>query len=74
MKAITSLTAGLLLASVGFVSNSDVPQSSNINLELDVLLSCLWITYCGDPDIYSPVMQPKESKTETKDQKAIKLA
>lgn len=74
MKAITSLTAGLLLASVGFVSNSDVPQSSNINLEQDVLLSCLWITYCGDPDIYSPVMQPKESKTETKDQKAIKLA
>ena len=29
---------------------------------------------CGDPDIYSPVLQPKESKTETQDAKDEKDA
>lgn len=67
MKAITSLTAGMFLACVALVSTSEAPQTGTLKFEQDVLISCLWITYCGDPDVYSPVPQPKDKTIDTQD-------
>ena len=45
-------------------------------LPTDDLLACGWFPSCGDPDIYSPLSTPKDSKskTETQDTKNEKLA
>lgn len=44
--------------------------------ETSTLLACGWYPLCGDPDvyIYSPILQPKDTTTETQDTKDNKLA
>ena len=39
-------------------------------------LACVWYPACGDPDVYSPLLTPKDSKskTETQGTKNEKLA
>ncbi|MDP5135999.1 hypothetical protein [Rheinheimera baltica] len=52
-------------------------NSSQVNINDSVdesLIACMWHPYCGEPDIYSPVAQPEDKKTDTKDTKDIKLA
>lgn len=48
--------------------------TQDFNTKYDDALACVWLPVCGDPDIYSPVLQPKESKTETQDAKDEKVA
>ncbi|MBZ9611136.1 hypothetical protein [Rheinheimera maricola] len=74
MKAITSLKAGLLMASLGFVLSYTHAPTENYDAAEGTLISCIWITYCGEPDIYSPVKKPNDTKNETQDAKDEKLA
>ena len=74
MKAITLLATSMLIASAGVVSNTSVDDVKGTEATQDTLLSCLWITYCGDPDVYSPILQPKRPTTDTQDAKDDKLA
>jgi hypothetical protein len=47
--------------------------ASRQGLKLDTLYACMLFPNC-DVDIYSPVVKPKDSKTETEDAKDEKLA
>lgn len=69
-----TLVAVLTIAFFSPVSSFDKEEQTNNLLKSQDLYACYWFPYCVDPEAYSPVLQPKESKTETKDQKAIKLA
>lgn len=50
--------------------------SQNIKMDSldDSLLACVWHPYCDIPDISSPILKPKDNKTETQDTKDEKLA
>ena len=66
MKA-TSLVAGIFAVSVMSMSDNNISHALDSKVDQDILISCTWITYCGDPDIYSPVPQPTDKKTDTQD-------
>lgn len=72
---VNLLVAAVMTVCVFAVSKAD---SSNI-LEQNAsgeLLACGWYPFCGDPDVYSPLATPKDSKskTETQGTKNEKLA
>lgn len=75
MKALSIIATGLLISTLNFYAVSDIGESSaDDKFENKDLLSCAWVTYCQEPDIYSPVPKPKGDKTETQDTKDEKLA
>ena len=74
MKTIAILKVSLLTICLGSILQNDSSFSVDEGFSNDSLLSCFWVTYCGDPDNYSPVAQPEDKKTDTKDTKDIKLA
>ena len=58
------------------VSTTPVIIASSVNADIEAvenrdLIACGWFPSCGDPDIYSPVLQPKDAKTTT-DPKDVK--
>lgn len=67
--AVTSLCLASSISSTE-IGVEDVTKLS----EPSSLLACGWFPLCGDPDIYSPILQPKGDKTETQDTKDEKLA
>lgn len=71
-----TLAASLFI--FGFAVHSPVDTESEkqqLNLlEHNNLYACYWFPNCADPDRYSPILQPKDSKTETQDVKDEKLA
>ena len=73
MKAITSMTVGILVAGFGFMLSKTAYDTADLGASEDAKLACVWITYCGEPELYSPVPQPKERKTKTQDTKDSKL-
>ena len=40
----------------------------------DMLLACIVLPWCSGPDLSSPILEPKDNKTETQDAKDEKLA
>ena len=74
MKTISIIKLGLLATVFIFSVASDSKPISTSKFADDTLISCLWVTYCGDPDDYSPILQPKDNKTEPQDGKDEKLA
>lgn len=75
MKTIASLKVGFLLVSTAFFLVNDVNHSADVGKLHNSLLSCVWVPVCGDgPDLNSPILRPKDDKTETQDAKDDKLA
>lgn len=61
------------------VASSDSVTKKRINDNSAVQIACNWYPLCGDPDIYSPLTEPKDSKSKTdskdnKNDKDAKLA
>lgn len=74
MKTVSIFKLGLLATVFIFSVTSDSKRINTDTFADDPLISCLWVTYCGDPDDYSPILQPKDNKTEPQDGKDEKLA
>lgn len=68
---ILFVTATLFLMSSS-VNMMDKEQQDN-GLDLQNLYACYWYPLC-DPQLQSPILQPKDKKTETQDTKDNKLA
>ena len=66
-----TILAAALVASLAVLNASDLVSSDSVELQMDDLFVCGWYPVCGDPDIYSPVLQPKDAKTTT-DPKDVK--
>jgi hypothetical protein len=75
MKMLTALKSCLIVTTLGLSSANqdikfDIPGAAG-----DSLITCMTLPYCGGgSDVFSPVLQPKDSKTETEDAKDEKLA
>ncbi|MEH8020114.1 hypothetical protein [Rheinheimera metallidurans] len=69
--SILGLAAGMALLAVA--TSDTVIESNNNSAEL---IACGWFPLCGDPDIYNPMIEPKDSKskTDSKDNKNDKNA
>ena len=74
MKLATIFFA--IAASTSILALTTSTDSGEVVLPTDDLFACGWFPSCGDPDIYSPVLTPKDSKskTETQGTKNEKLA
>lgn len=68
---ILFVTATLFLISSS-VDMTERKQQDNV-LDTQNLLACYWYPLC-DPQLQSPLLQPKDKKTETHDTKDNKLA
>lgn len=73
MKSTSLMALSLVTASFVFGANSD-SNSAVKQIVDEPLIACFWVTYCGDPDNYNPILSPKSDKTETQDTKDEKLA
>lgn len=74
MKALQILKISLVVATLNFTS-ADITQRALSSDAYDgVLLSCVTFPWCSGPDMSSPILQPKDKKTETQDTKDNKLA
>lgn len=73
MNKLAFLT--VLIAITG-LAKTDSTISQNDSAKFSDSLACVWYPACGDPDVYSPLATPKDSKskTETQDTKNEKLA
>ena len=60
-----TILASTLVASILVLNASDLTSADSVELQTEDLLVCGWYPVCGDPDIYSPVLQPKDAKTTT---------
>lgn len=69
LVVLVSAVAGLVLASDIHNPDKAVNDSKESSLQ-----ACVWMPWCDEPDIYSPILQPKDNKTETQDAKDEKLA
>uniref|UniRef100_UPI0040475EA6 hypothetical protein n=1 Tax=Rheinheimera sp. TaxID=1869214 RepID=UPI0040475EA6 len=69
LVVLVSAVACLILPSA--INNLDTVDNDSIESSL---LACVWMPWCDEPDIYSPILQPKDNKTETQDAKDEKLA
>jgi hypothetical protein len=74
MKISTSVKISALVASLVFASLIVDTKKENSSKMDSQQVACIHMPYCGGPDIFSPVLQPKDSKTETQDAKDEKLA
>jgi hypothetical protein len=70
-----STTVKALIIFAGSVSSSlTINTVVNDSFGLDgKLLTCIYMPYCGGPETFTPVSQPKDTKTETQDAKDEKL-
>lgn len=64
--------SSVIFATVLALFQPVITQSSNV--EYDDAYACVWLPVCGDPDYYTPVSRPTDSKTETQDAKDEKVA
>ncbi|HEY9043908.1 MAG TPA: hypothetical protein VIN66_17125 [Rheinheimera sp.] len=72
---VNLLAATVMTVCVFAVSKADSVNIPEQNASGDLLV-CGWYPFCGDPDVYSPLSTPKDSKskTETQGTKNEKLA
>lgn len=69
LVAAVSAVACLVLPSA--INNLDKAGKDSIESSLQ---ACVWMPWCDEPDNYSPILQPKDNKTEPQDGKDEKLA
>lgn len=74
MKALKILKTSAVVAMLFTVSSDITQRTFNFTSYDGILLSCVTFPYCSGPDLSSPILQPKDSKTDSKDTKDDKLA
>lgn len=65
--ALAIFSISVLSAPVALVLNSKEAPS-------DEVIACGWFPACGDPDLYSPALEPKDSTRDVRSVKEEKLA
>lgn len=65
--ALAIFSISVLSAPVALVLNSQEAPS-------DEVIACGWFPACGDPDIYSPALQPKDTTKNVRSVKEEKTA
>ncbi|MBU2112983.1 MAG: hypothetical protein KKE94_04320 [Gammaproteobacteria bacterium] len=74
MKLKNLMVTGVVLTGSLTMVSSNVENNNQIDSIDETQLVCLWHPYCNIPDIYSPILEPKDDKPETQDTKDEKLA
>lgn len=65
---------GLAALSLVVLTASEA-ETSNISTDMSgELIACGWYPLCGDPDIYSPALQPKDATKDVRNIKEEKTA
>ena len=73
MKALAILSS-LMVVGIGFaIIKAEPIDLKNENTD-QILISCMTFPWCGGVEPQNPIVQPKDSKTETQDAKDEKVA
>ena len=73
MKKLILITTSILFFTAG-LSSTEQSTQAGINGDDKILIACVTWPWCGGPDLLGPVLEPKNTKTETQDAKDEKVA
>lgn len=73
MKKLTLITACILFSVAG-LGTTDQIIITELQGDDKIHIACVTWPWCGGPDLFEPVLQPKDTKNETQDAKDEKVA
>ncbi|MGP9800222.1 hypothetical protein [Rheinheimera sp. NSM] len=75
MKKLTLAATTLVVAAGYFGVNADTELKAEQKVwDATDYIACVWFPACGDPDIYSPALEPKDATRDVRSVKEEKVA